>query len=149
MFTKDYEVFGFLKQNPSITPSAAVLDKMAKLYHSGSNNCHHYFQSPLQILKAPHLYKEGKKRKEGRKTKEKRKKGKGHLWWLYRHIREHMHTYIFNYNFCETTLVHESLDCSHRKHLQCPFLCSWRTPVPLAVHMVPTLERGPSDLSLH
>lgn len=84
VFTKDYEVFGFLKQNPSITPSAAVLDKMAKLYHSRNNNCHYYFQSPLQILKAPHLYKEGKKRKERRKTKKKkgktkkkRKKGKG------------------------------------------------------------------------
>lgn len=87
VFNKDYEVFGFLKQNPSITPSAAVLDKMAKLYHSRNNNCHYYFQSPLQILKAPHLYKEGKKEKrkkkkqKRKKRKQKRKKGKekGHL----------------------------------------------------------------------
>lgn len=55
MFTKDYEVFEFFKLNLIITPSAAVVDKTAKFYHSRDNNCHSCFQSPLQILKAAQL----------------------------------------------------------------------------------------------
>lgn len=47
IFTKDYKVFEFFKQNLIITPSAAVVDKTAKLYHSRDNNCHSYFQNPL------------------------------------------------------------------------------------------------------
>lgn len=55
MFIKDYEVFGFCKQNPSINPSADVVDKMTKLYH-GRNIISLLFPKPfVELLKEPLL----------------------------------------------------------------------------------------------
>lgn len=73
MFIKDYEVFGFCKQNPNINPSADVVDKMTELYHSRNIIAITISKAFCRDLESTTSIKQGENLKAKRKGKGKRK----------------------------------------------------------------------------